>query len=154
MDKMEQKHPVGEVVELTMDKLREMIDVNTVVGDPIHTPEGVTVIPVSKVSMGLVSGGSDFSTKNQPPTAGNAYGGASSAGINIMPLAFLIIKGDNVRLLPVESSSSGPLDKALDLLPELMTKISAMIDQKKAEKAEKAEKKAAESGQGDPTKEK
>ncbi len=151
MDKMEQKHPVGEVVELTMDKLREMIDVNTVVGDPIHTPEGVTVIPVSKVSMGLVSGGSDFSTKNQLPTAGNAYGGASSAGVNIMPLAFLIIKGDNVRLLPVESSSSGPLDKALDLLPELMTKISAMIDQKKAEKAEK---KAAESGQGDPTKEK
>ena len=143
MDKMEQKHPVGEVVELTMDKLREMIDVNTVVGDPIHTPEGVTVIPVSKVSMGLVSGGSDFSTKNQPPTAGNAYGGASSAGVNIMPMAFLIIKGDNVRLLPVE-----------DLLPELMTKISAMIDQKKAEKAEKAEKKAAESGQGDPTKEK
>lgn len=79
MDKMEQKHPVGEVVELTMDKLREMIDVNTVVGDPIHTPEGVTVIPVSKVSMGLVSGGSDFATKNQPAARENAYGGASSA---------------------------------------------------------------------------
>lgn len=90
---MDKKHPVGEMVELTMDKLREMIDVNTVVGTPIHTPEGVTVIPVSKVSMGLVSGGSDFSTKNQPATKENAYGGASSAGVNIMPLAFLIIKG-------------------------------------------------------------
>ena len=151
MDKMEQKHPVGEVVELTMDKLREMIDVNTVVGDPIHTPEGVTVIPVSKVSMGLVSGGSDFATKNQPPTKENAYGGASSAGVNIMPMAFLIIKGDSVRLLPVETPAGGPLDKALDLLPELMTKISAMIDQKKAEKAEK---KAAESSQDNPGKEK
>lgn len=85
---MDKKHPVGEMVELTMDKLREMIDVNTVVGTPIHTPEGVTVIPVSKVSMGLVSGGSDFSTKNQPATKENAYGGASSAGVNIMPLAF------------------------------------------------------------------
>ena len=71
-------HPVGEVVQLTMDKLREMVDVNTVVGDPIHTPEGVTVIPVSKVSIGLVSGGSDFTTKNQP-AGSNAYGGASSA---------------------------------------------------------------------------
>lgn len=68
---MDKKHPVGEMVELTMDKLREMIDVNTVVGTPIHTPEGVTVIPVSKVSMGLVSGGSDFSTKNQPATKEN-----------------------------------------------------------------------------------
>lgn len=137
---MDKKHPVGEVVELTMDKLREMIDVNTVVGDPIHTPEGVTVIPVSKVSMGLVSGGSDFMPKNQPPAKENAYGGASSAGVNIMPLAFLIIKGDNVRLLPVDVPNSGPMDKALDLLPELLTKISAMIDQKKAAKAEKKEK--------------
>ena len=120
---MDKKHPVGEMVELTMDKLREMIDVNTVVGTPIHTPEGVTVIPVSKVSMGLVSGGSDFSTKNQPATKENAYGGASSAGVNIMPLAFLIIKGDSVKLLPVDR--------------ELLTKVSAMIDQKKAAKAEK-----------------
>ena len=103
---MDKKHPVGEMVELTMDKLREMIDVNTVVGTPIHTPEGVTVIPVSKVSMGLVSGGSDFSTKNQPATKENAYGGASSAGVNIMPLAFLIIKGDSVKLLPVDSEHS------------------------------------------------
>ena len=77
-------HPVGEVVQLTMEKLREMVDVNTVVGDPIHTPEGVTVIPVSKVSIGLVSGGSDFTTKNQP-AGSNSYGGASSAGVNIQP---------------------------------------------------------------------
>ena len=134
---MDKKHPVGEMVVLTMDKLREMIDVNTVVGTPIHTPEGVTVIPVSKVSMGLVSGGSDFSTKNQPATKENAYGGASSAGVNIMPLAFLIIKGDSVKLLPVETPPGGPMDKALDMLPELLTKVSAMIDQKKAAKAEK-----------------
>ena len=113
-------HPVGEVVQLTMDKLREMVDVNTVVGDPIHTPEGVTVIPVSKVSIGLVSGGSDFTTKNQP-AGSNAYGGASSAGVNIQPQAFLVINGDNVRLLPVAPTEAGALDKAIDLLPELLT---------------------------------
>ena len=82
--------------------------------------------------------------KIQVPTASQVY----AEGMT------LDLGGLTARLLPVESSSSGPLDKALDLLPELMTKISAMIDQKKAEKAEKAEKKAAESGQGDPTKEK
>lgn len=134
---MDTKHPVGEVLEVTMDKLREMIDVNTVVGDPIHTPEGVTVIPVSKVSMGLVSGGSDFATKNQPVDKQNAYGGASSAGVNIMPLAFLIIKGDTVRMLPVEAQSNGPMDKVLELLPEVLAKVTTMIDQKKAKKAEK-----------------
>ncbi len=134
---MDKKNPVGEVLEVTMEKLREMIDVNTVVGNPIHTPEGVTVIPVSKVSMGLVSGGSDFATKNQPVGKDNAYGGASSAGVNIMPLAFLIITGDSVRMLPVAAQSSGSMDKALDLLPEVLTKITTLIDQKKAVKAEK-----------------
>lgn len=142
MDKM---HPVGEVVQLTMDKLREMVDVNTVIGDPIRTPEGITVIPVSKVSIGLVSGGSDLKQKN-PPAAGTqpstGYGGASSAGVNILPLAFLIINGDSVRLLPVEASSNGPLDKAIDLLPEVLSKISGLLDQRKAEKEEKAKAKA------------
>lgn len=134
---MDKKNPVGEVLEITMEKLREMVDVNTVVGTPIHTPEGVTVIPVSKVSMGLVSGGSDFATKNQPVSKDNAYGGASSAGVSIMPLAFLIIKGDSVRMLPVEQQSNGPMDKALELLPEALSKIAALIGQKKKEKAEK-----------------
>ena len=82
-------HPVGEVVQLTMEKLREMVDVNTVVGDPIHTPEGVTVIPVSKVSIGLVSGGSDFTTKNQP-AGSNSYGGASSAGVLLPKVSRLL----------------------------------------------------------------
>lgn len=130
---MDKVHPVGEVVQLTMDKLREMVDVNTVVGDPIHTPEGITVIPVSKVSIGLVSGGSDFTPKNQP-AGNNAYGGASSAGVNIQPQAFLVINGDNVRLLPVASQNYGPLDKAIDLLPEVLGKLSRLLDQRKAEK--------------------
>lgn len=140
-------HPVGEVVQLTMDKLREMVDVNTVVGDPIHTPEGVTVIPVSKVSIGLVSGGSDFTTKNQP-AGSNSYGGASSAGVNIQPQAFLVINGDNVRLLPVAPTEAGALDKAIDLLPELLTKVSRLLDQRKADKAEK---KAAKTPEGEAT---
>ena len=133
---MNKKHPVEDMLGLTMDKLREMVDANTVVGDPIHTPEGVTVIPVSKISVGLISGGSDFATKNQPAERDNAYGGASSAGINILPLGFLIIKGDSVRMLPVESRTSGPLDMAIDLLPDLMAKASNLLDQRKAAKAE------------------
>ena len=134
---MDKKHRIEEIVGLTMDKLREMVDANTVIGDPIHTPEGVTVIPVSKISMGLISGGSDFVSKKQTADQDNPYGGASSAGINITPLGFLIISGENARMLRVEQSPGGPLDKALDLLPGLMGKASNAIDQRKAAKAEK-----------------
>lgn len=144
---MDKIHPVGEVLQLTMDKLREMIDVNTVVGDPISTPEGITVIPVSKVSIGLVSGGSDRTNSKQAAAnagANNGYGGASSAGVNISPQAFLVINKDNVRLLPVAPVSGGPLDKAVDLLPEVLTKISNLLDQRKAEKEEKSKERAEE----------
>ena len=140
---MDKIHPVGEVLQLTMDKLREMVDVNTVVGEPISTPEGITVIPVSKVSIGLVSGGSDRMNKKQPAAnaeGNNGYGGASSAGVNITPQAFLVINKDNVRLLPVVPASGGALEKAVDLLPEVLTKISNLLDQRKAEKSkERAE---------------
>ena len=91
----EKKHPIGDLMSTTMQKLREMVDVNTIVGEPIHA-EGVTLIPISKVSMGFASGGSDFTTKNQKPEADNSFGGGSGAGINIIPVAFLIVKGDSV----------------------------------------------------------
>jgi sporulation protein YtfJ len=136
---MEKKHPVEEVLGLTMDKLREMVDANTVIGDPIHTPEGVTVIPVSKISMGLISGGSDLFHKNQTADRANAYGGASSAGVNIMPLGFLIINGDSARMLPVDQSASSPLGKIMDLAPEVMGKVSNILDQRKVAKSEAKE---------------
>ena len=96
---MEEKHQIGEIMGITMEKIKEMIDVNTTVGDPIRTPDGITIIPVSKVSVGFASGGSDFVSKNQ--TGKNPFGGGGGAGVNIAPVAFLVVNKDRVRLLPV-----------------------------------------------------
>lgn len=135
---MEKKHPVSEVMGLTMEKVKEMIDVNTVVGDPITTAEGVTVIPVSKVSIGFASGGSDFATKNQAAGKDNAFGGGSGAGISIDPVAFLIIRNDTARLLPVAPLPGGPVEKVIDLMPEIIDRVGSFMEERKADKAKKA----------------
>ena len=92
-------HALNDVMATTMEKIKSMLDVNTIVGTPIQTPEGITLIPISKVSFGFASGGSDFGAK-----AGSQdvlFGGGTGAGANISPVAFLVVKGDSVRLLPV-----------------------------------------------------
>ena len=86
------KHPIGDLMEVTMRNIRNMIDVNTVVGQPITTPDGITLIPVSKLTFGFGSGGGDFTSKNQNAGAPNPFAGGSGAGVNITPVAFLVIK--------------------------------------------------------------
>ena len=129
---MEQKHQIGEIMGITMDKIKEMIDVNTIVGQPIHTPEGITIIPVSKVSVGFASGGSDFAPKNQ--TAKTPFGGGSGAGVNISPVAFLVINKDRVRLLPVAPPPGSAAERVVEMVPELVDKVTDIIEKKKEEK--------------------
>lgn len=128
---MENKHPIGDLMTNTMQKIREMVDVNTIVGEPIRTPEGITIIPVSKLSFGFASGGSDFTTKNQPADKNNCFGGGSGAGVNIMPIAFLIIKGDTVKLLPVAAPAGTTADRIIEMVPELVDKVTDFMDKKK-----------------------
>ena len=128
---MENKHPIGDLMTTTMQKIREMVDVNTIVGAPIRTPEGITIIPVSKLSFGFASGGSDFTTKNQPADKNNCFGGGSGAGVNIMPIAFLIIKGDTVKLLPVAAPAGTTADRIIEMVPELVDKVTDFMDKKK-----------------------
>ena len=136
---MEKKeHPLSELMGSTMEKIRSMVDVNTIVGQPIQTGD-VTIIPVSKVSFGFASGGSDFASKNQKPDADNAFGGGSGAGVNIDPIAFLIVRGDSVKLLPVAPPPNGTVDRVVDMVPELVDKITEFIDKQKQEKQEKAD---------------
>lgn len=130
---MENKHPIHEVMGITMDKVRQMVDVNTVVGTPITTAEGVTVIPISKVSVGFASGGSDFATKNQPANKDNAFGGGAGAGVNIEPVAFLVIRGESVKLIPVTPLPGGPVEKVIDLVPDMVDKVVSLVEKKKAE---------------------
>ena len=130
---MEQKHPINDVLGLTMERLKQMVDVNTVVGTPITTPDGVTVIPISRVSMGFASGGSDFSPKNLPANKGNCFGGGSGAGVTITPVSFLIIHGDNVRIINANPVPDGVVEKAINMVPEIVDKVSDLAGGKKKE---------------------
>lgn len=129
----EKKHPLNDLMGATMDKIRTMVDVNTIVGQPIAAGE-VTIIPVSKVSFGFASGGSDFSTKSQKSDADNSFGGGSGAGVNIVPIAFLVIRGENVRILPVAPPADGTVDRIVDMLPELVDKVTNYLDKQKEKK--------------------
>ena len=133
---MENKqHPIGDLMSTTMQKIREMVDVNTIVGKPIEAGD-VTIIPVSKVSFGFASGGSDFTTKNQKPDADNAFGGGSGAGVNIMPIAFLIVKGDTVRMLPITPPPGTTVDRVVEMVPEVIDKVTGFIEKQQEKKAE------------------
>lgn len=127
-------HPLPNMMGETIQKIKEMVDVNTVIGDPIQTPDGVTIIPVSKVKVGYAGGGSDFSPKNYPAAKANAFGGGSGASVSIMPVAFLIIKGESVRMLPVAEPASNSVERLVEMLPELIDQLSAIAKSKKVEK--------------------
>ncbi len=135
---MEEKHPIGNLMEVTMSKIREMVDVNTIVGTPIQTGD-VTIIPVSKVSFGFASGGSDFATKNQPAGKDNAFGGGSGAGVNIVPIGFLIVRGDSVKMLPIAVPASSTADRVIEMVPDIVEKISEMVPTKNKKEAPGAE---------------
>lgn len=128
----ENNHPIHELMSTTMQKIRDMVDANTIVGRPIQTQDGVTLIPVSKLSFGVASGGSDFTGKHQKPDARNSFGGGGGAGVNIEPVAFLVVKDGFVRLLPVAPPPATTLDRALELAPEMFDKVTGYIDKKTA----------------------
>ncbi len=111
----------------TISKIREMVDVNSVIGDPITTPDGVTIIPVSKVSVGFGGGGSDFATKNS--SGGEMpFGGGVGAGVKVTPICFLIVKDGAVRMMPVATPANTTADRIVEMVPDTLDKISAFID--------------------------
>ena len=123
------------MLDKTIAKIREMVDVNSVIGTPITTPDGVTIIPVSKVSVGFGGGGSDFSHKN-PTNAELPFGGGVGGGVKVSPIAFLIVKDGNVRMLPVASAPNTTSERIVEMVPDLLDKVSAFLDKRNAEKTE------------------
>ena len=119
-------------METTMSKIREMVDVNTIVGTPIKTDDGITLIPVSKVSFGFASGGSDFQTKNTQAGSAN-FGGGSGAGVNISPVAFLVVKDGNVKMISAQPNPPSGIEKVVEAVPEIIDKVKEIIPQKKDE---------------------
>ena len=122
-------------METTMSKIREMVDVNTIVGTPIKTDDGITLIPVSKVSFGFASGGSDFQTKNTQAGGAN-FGGGSGAGVNISPVAFLVVKDGNVKMISAQPNPPSGVEKVIEAVPEIIDKVKEIIPQKKDEEAD------------------
>ena len=123
------------MLESTIQKIREMVDVNSVIGEPITTADGVTIIPVSKVSVGFGGGGSDFVSKNANKQE-NPFGGGVGGGVKVTPIAFLIVKDGNVRMMPVAAPASTTADRIVEMVPDTLDKIAAFIDSRTAPKGE------------------
>ena len=110
------------IMGVTMGKIKEMVDVNTVIGDPVTVPDGTVIIPVSKVTYGFASGGSDIAGKKE--TANDLFGGGAGAGITIVPIAFISISNGDVKLLQVEPFNNST-DRIIGMLPDIIDKISS-----------------------------
>ena len=121
------KSQLNDLMQTAMEKVREMVDTNTIVGQPITTPDGVTLIPISKVSFGFGGAGGDYG-KTQPKD----FGGGSAAGVKIDPVAFLVIKDGITRVLPVAVPPVSTLDRVVEMVPDLMDKVEKYFDKKEA----------------------
>ena len=130
------EHPIEGLMTTAMNSIQDMIDVNTIIGEPIETSNNIVIIPISKVSFGFAAGGSEFKgetvdeyrkkEKEEEVQYRLPFGGGSGAGVTINPIAFLVIQGENVKLMPVNYSSS--IDKLLDYIPDLLDKTNNMIN--------------------------
>ena len=123
------EHPIQGLMGVTMEKILEMVDADTIVGAPINAAEGVTILPISKVTFGFASGGSDIGSK----TNKDLFGGGGGAGVSISPIAFLVIQNGNVRTIQLADHAS-TVDRALNMVPELVDKLSELLKKDKEEK--------------------
>ncbi|MBO5318135.1 MAG: GerW family sporulation protein [Oscillospiraceae bacterium] len=121
------------MLDNTIARLREMVNENSVVGEPIVTNDGVTIIPVSKVSVGFGGGGSDFVSKNLNHHE-NPFGGGVGAGVKVTPVAFLVIKDGNVRMIPVATPANTTVDRLVEMVPDTLDKIAAFVDSRTEKK--------------------
>ena len=116
------------MLDSTIQKIKEMVDVNSVIGEPISTPDDVTIIPVSKVSVGFGGGGSDFVNKSG---GDNPFGGGVGGGVKVTPICFLIVKDGNVRMMPVAQPANTTADRIVEMVPDTIDKLTSYLDSRK-----------------------
>ncbi|MCA9745110.1 MAG: GerW family sporulation protein [Ruminococcus sp.] len=126
------EHPIGSLMDTTMEKIKEMIDVNTIIGEPITSPDGTLIIPVAKVSYGFAAGGADLPTKKENK---DCFGGGSGAGVTIQPVAFLTVYQGDVRLVSVDREE-GTADKLVNMIPDVLKKVKGVFKKDKSESAD------------------
>ena len=133
---MEKNHPLNELMKTTLESMRAIADANTTIGAPIQA-DGITMIPVSRLSFGVAGGGTEFSTKKQSAPDGN-FGGGSGASAKLEPVAFLIVRDGSVKLLPVAPPPATTVDRVIETVPEVVDKVTGFIESQQAKKAQKA----------------
>lgn len=121
------------IMDVTMDKIRAMVDADTIIGKEITLENGIVIIPVSKISFGFASGGSDFPSRSNV----KLFGGGAGAGVSVTPTAFIVINGSDVRMLQINKNPSST-DKAIDLIPALFDKVTALFKKDKDEEEKNA----------------
>ena len=124
----EKKNPLSELMESSMSKVREMVDSNTIIGEPIVTADGVTLIPVSRLSFGFGCGGGDYGKQ----AGASHFGGGSTAGVRVEPVAFLVVKDGTTRVMPVALPAMSTADRVIEMVPQVMDRVENYIDRKKA----------------------
>ena len=120
------EHPIEGLMAVTLEKIKSMVDSNTIIGNPINMPDGTLILPVSKVSFGFASGGSDFPSK----TSKQLFGGGGGAGVSISPIAFLVVRGNSVRMLQLADTSNS-VDRAIGMMPEMVDKVADLFGKNK-----------------------
>lgn len=123
------------MLENTIEKIRQLVDANTVIGTPITTPDGVTIIPVSKIRVGVGGGGSDFVSKNVNKQE-NPFGGGAGGGVKVSPVAFLVVKEGSVRVLPIPNPANTTADRIVEQVPDVLDKLADFIDSRTEKKGE------------------
>ena len=123
---------ISEMISSSMERIQRMVDVNTIVGQPVRVGEDVTIIPMSKIHIGMGGGGTDFATKSALTAKKDPFGGGMGAGVNIDPVAFLVIQGKTVRMLPVAEPASSTVDRIVEQAPELIDTLADFLDGRKA----------------------
>ncbi len=142
---MAEQHPIQGLMYTAMQSIRDMIDVNTIVGDPVESPDGTVIIPISKVGLGFGVGGSDYASQNakQGENGQNLFGGGAGGGVSITPVAFMVVGKGQIRLMPVNPDTN-IYDRILDMVPVAIDKIAELKDSFVAKKEAKKEAKESE----------
>ncbi len=122
-------NPISELMQTTMENVKNILKVDTVVGDPIYTPDGITLVPISKISVGFGGGGAEFGGKNASGTRN--YGGGNGTGVKIEPIGFLVIKDGHIRMINVTPPASNTVDRLIDLVPQVMDRVDSFIAKQK-----------------------
>lgn len=128
---MENTSNIGNLMESTMSKIREMVDVDTIIGAPINTPDGIMIIPVSKVSYGFGGGGGDY-----PAGGKSGFGGGSGVGVKIEPIGFLVVKDGGVRMINITPPAANTVDRVIEKAPEIVELVEGLLEKRKQGKEE------------------